>query len=137
MVPTPKASATWPSLYASLVHIVTQSPIDEKGAQAVLVSQLKPLLQQHWHCDFDETALNYNTKTGKPMKMKKMKHLLQAVLQWREDRRASGASLSSKAGRSQLDAALEMELELVPSEKHHDLLLRSVSSTSAALGIEQ
>ena len=52
------------------------------------------------------------------VKMRKMKHLLQALLRWRGQRLAWGLR-----GR-EMARALEPELELVPSKRHIDLLLR-------------
>lgn len=53
------------------------------------------------------------------MKTKKMKHLIQAVLSWRNERIAK---IGSKP--TQIDEALVSKLELVPSNRHNDLLLR-------------
>merc|ERR1712046_265080 len=61
-------------------------------------------------------------------RVKKMKHLLQALPRWREQRVAWKATV--QAARSPLDAALEVEFELVPSKKHNDLLLRCVYKAS-------
>eukprot|EP00434_Breviolum_minutum_P045959 symbB.v1.2.041328.t1/scaffold8061.1/size7935/1 len=60
--------------------------------------------------------------------MRKMKHLLQALLRWRGQRLAW-------AGRSsrQMDDALECELQLVPSKRHNDLLLREAETTPCAI----
>jgi len=46
-----------------------------------------------------------------------MKHLLQALMQWREERAACHRHTA-------LDEALKCRLEVVPSKKHNDLLLR-------------
>jgi len=125
MTAQPDASATWPSLYKSLCEIVTENGFIEEEmsgdeiAHAVLVSQLKPLLQRHWHTNFDEGSLSYITDQGKFVRVKKMKHLLQALMQWREQRTAC-------CKHTGLDEALELRLELVPSKKHNDLLLRCV-----------
>lgn len=131
----PDACATWPSLYQALCNIAIEHGAQEeaygdKTVNTILVSQLKPLLQRHWHSNFDEGSLSYFTDEGTPVRVKKMKHLLQALLRWREDRMAwrYGAS----AGTSPLDAALELELEIVPSKKHNDLLLRCVHPRTVA-----
>lgn len=125
----PNACATWPSLYQALCNIAIEHGAQEeaygdKTVNTILVSQLKPLLQRHWHSNFDEGSLSYFTDEGTPVRVKKMKHLLQALLRWREDRIAW--KIGANAGASPLDAALELELEIVPSKKHNDLLLRCV-----------
>jgi len=57
-------------------------------------------------------------------KMKKMKHLVQAVLRWRDQRvewtRSRGAKMTAT------DKVLVPHLELVASKKHNDLMLRYV-----------
>jgi hypothetical protein len=127
----PGASATWPSLYQALCKIVCEggSKEEEDGnelACAILVSQLKPLLQREWHNDFDDASLSYLTEQGKPVRVKKMKHLLQAMLKWREHRLALGRH-------TELDHALQPRLGLVPSKKHNDLLLRCVLPTPSMI----
>merc|ERR1712070_1313606 len=125
MTAQPGAPATWPSLYKALCEIVSQYGTQEEGkVSSILVSQLKPLLQRHWLNSFDEASLSYLTEEGTPVRVKKMKHLLQALLRWREQRVAWKAQ--SQVGQSPLDAVLALELELVPSKKHNDLLLRCV-----------
>lgn len=129
MIPQPDAPATWPSLFKSLCEIVNENGSMEQDmsgdetARAVLVSQLKPLLQRHWHQGFDEGSLSYFTEQGKFVRVKKMKHLLQALMQWCEQR-------SRLSQHSEIDEALKFQLELVPSKKHNDLLLRCVSPSS-------
>lgn len=134
MTPKPGAPATWPSLYSSLCEIVNEHGAQEEtdGGDhvcALLVSQLKPHLQQHWHCGFDEANMSYLTEEGTSVRVKKMKHLLQALPRWREQRVAWKAS--TQVGASMLDSALEPRLELIPSGKHNDLLLRCVQPGSA------
>lgn len=126
MTPTAGAPAVWPSLYKSLCDIVSQfGTREQEGGNSILVSQLKPHLQRHWHCGFDEVSLSYLTEEGTPVRVKKMKHLLQALLRWREQRVAW--KTHARNGKSSIDAMLETELELVPSKKHNDLLLRCAS----------
>jgi len=126
------AAATWPSLYKSLCEIVSEhGPIEDvvsvgeipRPARAILVSQLKPLLQRHWHNEFDECSLSYITARGKWVRVKKMKHLLQDLLEWRMQR-------VDCCRHTELDEALEFQLEVVPSKKHNDLLLRCVLPSS-------
>eukprot|EP00930_Biecheleria_cincta_P003665 TRINITY_DN104594_c0_g1_i1.p1 TRINITY_DN104594_c0_g1~~TRINITY_DN104594_c0_g1_i1.p1 ORF type:complete len:460 (+),score=97.30 TRINITY_DN104594_c0_g1_i1:114-1493(+) len=144
LLPNPGSAASWPSLYRVLCSVVRDHGLLEDGERIILVSQLKPLLQRHWHNTFDEGSLSYLTEEGSAVKLRKMKHLLQAVLRWRqqccEQRRgaaaeAACASLSKAGGGGQhsglgaLDKALSDELELVPSKRHNDLLLRFVVSS--------
>ncbi|CAE7689683.1 unnamed protein product [Symbiodinium necroappetens] len=103
----------------------------EDGQQAILVSQLKPLLQRYWHSTFDEGSLGYLTEEGSAVKMKKMKHLLQALLRWRSQRLA-WQSCGGRSGRN-MDEALSQELELLPSKRHNDLLLRFAGPGPEAL----
>jgi len=128
LFPKPGSAASWPSLYQVLCNILREhGTVDEEGQKAILVSQLKPLLQRHWHNTFDEASFAYLTEEGSSVKMRKMKHLLQALLRWRGQRLA-WAGKSSR----QMDDALECELQLVPSKRHNDLLLREAATTTSA-----
>lgn len=135
MTAKPGASATWPSLYQSLCEIIntngsmTENEAGDTTTLAVLVSQLKPLLQRKWHCDFDESSLSYFDEHGKAKTIKKMKHLLQALLHWREQR----LSCPSAGQHTELDETLKFRLELVPSKKRNDLLLRCVHPTATTM----
>jgi len=124
LVPKPGSAASWPSLYQVLCNVLREHGTvqEEDGQQAILVSQLKPLLQRYWHSTFDEGSLGYLTEEGSAVKMKKMKHLLQALLRWRSQRLA-WQSCGGRSGRN-MDEALSLELELLPSKRHNDLLLR-------------
>jgi len=140
LTPSPGSLASWPSLYQALCEIVRKEGFLEHqdgagtSCHAILLSQVKPLLQRYWHSNFDELGMAYFTEEGSTIKLKKMKHLLQAVLRWRslrvEWQASMGATSRSTTGGSArvsaVDAALEMELLLVPSKKHNDLLLRCV-----------
>lgn len=128
LMPHPGFLACWPSLYQSLCMIVkdhgtlVKQEEREGLSHEVLFSQLKPLLQKHWHRFFNESSLSYFTEEGSCIKLKKMKHLLQAMLRWREQRITWQAEVGHRA--SAVDVALQPRLELVPSKKHNDLLLR-------------
>jgi len=133
LVPRPGHLASWPSLYRALCEIAvshgthgTSSEEERDGelSHEVLFSQLKPLLQAHWHNCFDEGSLCYMTDEGSCVKLKKMKHLLQAVLRWREHRIAWQKEVGSNVG--SVNEVLRPRLELMPSKKHNDLLLRCV-----------
>jgi hypothetical protein len=90
----------------------------DPGHHVLLMSQLKPLLQAHWHSGIDEQWGYLNAK-GARVKTKKMKHLVHAVIEWRD--RYIGQHATSKA--CKLKEALELELQLRPSTKHNDLVL--------------
>lgn len=62
------------------------------------------------------------------MRVKKMKHLLQALLRWRDERACWRTSAQVY---HPLDAVLEPQLELVASTMHNDLLLRCVQPVAA------
>jgi len=124
LAPKPGSAASWPSLYQVLCKILREhGTVDEEGQKAILVSQLKPLLQRHWHSTFDEASFAYLTEEGSSVKMRKMKHLLQALLRWRGQRLAWGGRSSP-----QMNEAIERELQLVPSKRHNDLLLREAGT---------
>ncbi|CAE7240071.1 unnamed protein product [Symbiodinium natans] len=128
LVPKPGSAASWPSLYKVLCSVLREHGTvqEEGGQQSILVSQLKPLLQRYWHSTFDEGSLGYLTEEGSAVKMKKMKHLLQALLRWRTQR-LDWQSCGGRHSRD-MDEALAPELELLPSKRHNDLLLRFAGS---------
>lgn len=126
----PSLLGCWPSLYQALCQIVCAqgtkedasvdgSPADETFC--LLLSQLRPLLQSRWHPSFDE-SVGFFGEDGAFVRTKKMKHLVQGVLQWRAQRRAWRAA-TGKAP-SAVDDAVELDLELVASRRHNDLVLR-------------
>merc|ERR1712232_1119153 len=83
--------ASWPSLYGVLCAIVQEHGSrdgTDPSKHSLLLSQLRPLLESHWHAGFDENALGYRGEDGTFVRLKKMKHLLHAVLSWREQRQA-------------------------------------------------
>lgn len=117
LTPRPGSMGSWPSLYQSLCEIVLKHGSGD-GQPSLLLSQLKPLLQSQWHSSIDEHWGYFDAK-GRSVKTKKMKHLIQAVLLWRNERIAKNSSKPT-----QIDEALVSKLELVPSDKHNDLVLR-------------
>mmetsp|Transcript_97830 Transcript_97830/g.169425 ORF Transcript_97830/g.169425 Transcript_97830/m.169425 type:complete len:426 (+) Transcript_97830:114-1391(+) len=127
LTPRPGSLATWPSLYKVLCEIaLNHGSLDvagdgRKASRSILMSQLKPLLQRHWHTNFDDCGLSYLTEEGQCVKLKKMKHLVQAVLRWGEQRRTWRAE--ARMQHSEVDEVLKPRLELVPSSKHNDLIL--------------
>lgn len=139
MSPRPGLLGTWPSLYKTLCKIVqTYGSVEPRGDDPVidggkmlLLSQLKPLLQMHWHANFDERGLGYLSDEGTFIRLKKMKHLVQAVLRWRELRRVWRSTGSPKV--TEVDEAVALILELEPSTSHNDLVLRLITVPSPNL----
>jgi len=122
LMPRPGCMGSWPSLYRCLCDIVVSANSRDGEQPAILLSQLKPLLQRQWHANIDE-QWGYLDSKGSSIKTKKMKHLIQSILKWRNERVCAQTNRKS----SQIDEALFDELELVPSKKHNDLLLRLVA----------
>lgn len=147
LVPQPGQLGSWPSLYRVLCNLVLSNGSlkaadkmnlaqDGSDTQCLLLSQLRPLLEYHWHASFDESALGFLNEEGTFLKLKKMKHLLHAVIRWREQRQAWQREQGLKP--SAVDEALIPHLELVVSSKHNDLLLvcspRGASTQKASPG---
>lgn len=145
MSPCPGALGSWPSLYQALCNAVLTHGTPEKAQEpdagttaeqqaefqpshhcepmcGLLLSQLKPLLQVHWHAGFDESSLGYLSDDGNFVRLRKLKHLVQAVLRWRELRVTWLAETNSPP--SIVDEVLVPTFELVQSKKHSDLVLR-------------
>jgi len=139
LTPRPSFIGTWPSLYVTLRAAVQNNGTLEPQTEAevaqgvqmrgLLLSQLKPLLQSHWHANFDDYGMGYLSEEGAFVKMKKMKHLVQAVLQWRDQRaewrQAAGSRLT------EADKVLNPKMELVVSKSHNDLVLRCPEEVAA------
>lgn len=131
LTPRPGSLGCWPSLYLALCSVVRNEGARQPEVQGttafkgpchtLLLSQLKPLLQKHWHRNFEERGLGFLNDDGSFVKIKKMKHLVQALLQWRSQRLAWRKG--SNATQSEVDAALGPSLELIACEKHNDLML--------------
>jgi hypothetical protein len=122
--PTPGCIGSWPSLYVALCAAVQLSGTSEEtlpGVRSLLLSRVKPLLQQHWHAHFDEATLLCVTEHGGTVKLKKMKHLIVALLRWRDQRRA----WVEKEGRlpSLVDVALDRKLEVNFADAQKDMTL--------------
>jgi len=147
LTPRPGFIGTWPSLYATLHDIVQDAGTLEAPSQAeaaagvqvrvLLLSQLKPLLQGRWHASFDDYGLGYLSDEGAFLKLKKMKHLVQAVLRWRDQRVEQREATGSKL--TEVDRALQPRIELVASKSHNDLVLRCpvVATPPAAIREER
>jgi len=102
---------------------------DVSEARGVLLSQLKPLLIRHWDSNFQERAVGYFNEDGSFVSIKKMKHLVAAVIDWRARRLARRA-----AAPTAVDAALQATppLLLRTSPKHNDMVLFCPRVTLAA-----
>lgn len=126
LTPRPGFLGCWPSLYGVLCTIVRDHGTREQAgstSHSLLMSQLRPLLETHWHTSSDD-ALGFRSEDGTFRRFKKMKHLLHALLRWREQRQAWQHACGSKP--TAVDEVLSPPLELLPSQKHSDLLLRCV-----------
>lgn len=145
LIAQPGLWGCWPSLYQSLCEIVISQGTSQlcpqegssKPAVGVLLSQLKPMLERHWHANFDENTGGFLNGSGTFIRFKKMKHLLHAVVRWRAERLAWRRA--DKSIPSAIDAAISMCLELRPSKKHNDLILcccNDLSTLGAASGHE-
>mmetsp|Transcript_142817 Transcript_142817/g.249053 ORF Transcript_142817/g.249053 Transcript_142817/m.249053 type:complete len:379 (+) Transcript_142817:83-1219(+) len=140
LTPKPGSLATWPSIYKVLHEVIlrngTPDVVDERKAttggkvpRAIPICQLKPLLQEHWHRDFDECESHF-TEEGKPKKLKKMKDFVHALLSWRQYRAAWIADACIQQG--EVDEVLKPSLEMVPSTKDDDWVLRFVPDIQTA-----
>ena len=132
----PGLLACWPSLYEALYKVVLENGVpeadlagDSEPARRLLLANLQPLLENAWHSNFDETILGYRNEDGTFLKLKKMKHLLNAVLRWRDEFVAGRQSHRER--RTALDEVLSPALDLVPSTRHNDLVLRCSKSPLA------
>jgi len=111
------------------------SRLPEPGSEVmgVLLSQLKPLLRRHWDPTFDERAVGYLSEAGTYVSIKKMKHLITALLDWRLGR-LSGADVARRGATSSVvDAALAVPMVLVVSQRHNDMVLCCPGLTSTQL----
>jgi len=131
LTPQPGCLASWPSLYRALCEIAQEHGTAEESGDAnstihsILLSQVKPMLQKRWHPHFDDIGLAYFTEEGSSMKLKKMKHLLQALLRWRAER-VSWRNSASVDSRNAVDVAVKMQLEMGPSQTKNDIVLRCI-----------
>lgn len=125
LIPKPGRLGCWPSLYHALHEIARGY-----GDKGLLLSRLKPLLLRHWHAGFEEGSLGFLSSDGSPAKSRKMKHLVQDVRKWRNERLAWREAQGLRP--TQVDEVLAPGLELVPSESHNDLVLRCARRALAA-----
>jgi hypothetical protein len=125
LTPRPGYLATWPSLYQACCTAVKSNGTaegPESEGRGLLLSQLKPLLQDLWHPQFTECGLKYENGDGNCVRPRKMKHLVTALLRWREEYMETRGERKPRL--CALDKALEARLELVPSSTRNDLILR-------------
>lgn len=139
LTPQPRLLASWPSLYQTLCRLTLECGAahpDEglaEGARGILVSKLKPLLQEHWHSAFDEAGLSYLTDEGTSVKLKKMKHLLSGLLRWRDQRMTWQGEAGIRPGA--VGEAIRDRLELTKSNRYNDLLLVCVPAGAGPLPV--
>jgi hypothetical protein len=141
LTPRPGYLVTWPSLYAACCTAVESNGIAEgpgSEVRGLLLSQLKPLLQNLWHPEFTECGLKYESGDGRSVRPKKMKHIVTALLHWREEYMETRGE--RKHCLRALDKALEARLELVASSTRNDLILRfwpvAATSPSTRVAVE-
>eukprot|EP00929_Paragymnodinium_shiwhaense_P057277 TRINITY_DN28667_c0_g1_i1.p1 TRINITY_DN28667_c0_g1~~TRINITY_DN28667_c0_g1_i1.p1 ORF type:complete len:458 (-),score=73.64 TRINITY_DN28667_c0_g1_i1:520-1893(-) len=114
--------ACWPSLYGACCDVVQAHGAVDGDSRSLLLSQLKPYLQKSWHSGFTECGLNYFTEQGKFVSLKKMKHLVTALLRWRAEHQDGSQSSSSRL--KDVHKVLTPTLALEQSKTHNDWLLR-------------
>jgi len=130
--PHPGLLGCWPSLYCALCRIVLQSATLEQAPDpsgvdptevtaSLLLAQLRPRLQAQWHSQFDESTMGYRSDDGTFRRLKKMKHMLHTLFRLREQRQAWQKSKGLDG--SAVDDAIAPELKVMPSQRHHDMLL--------------
>lgn len=142
LTPRPGFMASWPSLYKTLCGVVHSNGTEElpdecddlqpcPPVRSLLLSKLKQLLVQQWHSAFDDSSLSCLSEEGTTVKMKKLKHLVQAVLRWRDQRIEWRKTTSGRP--SVADSALEQRLELIASKRHNDFVLRFLPQVPESL----
>lgn len=75
-------------------------------------------------------------RQGPSVRVKTMKHLLQALFKWREEYKKINMDARSLVRSAELNDALALELELVPSAQNHDYLLRFVETPRSSSDIK-
>lgn len=134
LTPRPGALGSWPSLYKALCGILITHGFEEQMEGSVqchclLFSQLKPLLEVHWHANLDETSMGFLSEDGTFVRLKKMKHLIQGLIRWRDNRMSWRQSTG--AARTPVDSSVLPQLQLATSTKHNDLVLRYIPTGSS------
>jgi hypothetical protein len=122
LTPRPGAFASWPSLYEVLCKAIPQHSSIGPHGHEILLSKAKPLIEAHWHSNFEDSGLYWFTQNGSKVALKKMKHVMHALIDyWRRD--FLKWRDSSQGFRSGIDEAVRRELWLIPSATKNDLLL--------------
>lgn len=98
-----------------------------------LLSQLKPISHAKQEHQSSGQGMTFRDEEGKSRKLGKIGHLVQAVLRWRHQRltHSAGTALRSP-DTSDIDKALEPNLELAFSKKCNNLVLFSTQGNSCA-----
>jgi len=111
----------WPSLYAAIANAVQigglpPAPGSKPSARELPLSELRQLLRETWHSGFDETNLGFFSEQGKRVKVDDIGHVVELVLQWRNQRVEWQQEGNQKFGA--VDEALLPPLHLVNSAEH-------------------
>jgi hypothetical protein len=142
LIPQVGSLATWPSLYKAMCDItrnhgtLDKDPSSGNFSHTILLSQVKPLLTRYWDSNFEDRDMKYFTEEGSTIKLKKLKHLGNALLRWRAERIASRVATKASTNNA-VDAIVAVPLELEPSPAHNDLLLRCSSCEVAQIPLAE
>lgn len=122
--PRARCAATWPSLYKALRDAVLADG-------CLLLPRVGQVLRRECSADFETCSLSFLTKDGQLVKLKRMEHVVEAVLRWRDERvelhRVSAAQCSKA------DEVFFPRLELAVPERGSDFVLRAAASKRARL----
>mmetsp|Transcript_75007 Transcript_75007/g.243804 ORF Transcript_75007/g.243804 Transcript_75007/m.243804 type:complete len:230 (-) Transcript_75007:451-1140(-) len=104
----------------------------------LLLSRVRPLLEREHQINVDESTLGFLNEDGAFVRLNKLKHLVHALLKWRDQRQAWQRSRQLEGGA--MDRLLEPHLQLLASGPGSDLVLRcfpgGASAAPAAAGAE-
>jgi len=142
LTPNPGLLGCWPSLYRALCSIVLEHGFPEvrdsdpsvEGTTPVVVAslllaQLRPLMLTNWHAKFDESSMGYFDDGGHFKRLKKVKHMLAVLFRLREQRQVWQESRGLEP--SEVDKAIIPVLEMVPSPRHQDMMLRCTAPANS------
>lgn len=137
MTPRPGYLASWPSLYRTLCRIVRshgapelhQAPAEVDGvaagtivlAYSLPLSQIPSFLKLHWHASFAENQLGFSNDDGTFVRLKNLKHLLQTVARWREQRLSWSEEVHKH---TEVDDAVMPYFQVVQCKRSQDSVLR-------------
>lgn len=113
----------WPSLYAGIAEAVQTGGLavpGSKSARELPLSDLRQSLRDTWHAGFDETNLGFFGEQGQRVRVDDIGHLVELVLQWRNQRVEWQQDGNQKFGA--VDEALLPPLQLVDSAEHGEMI---------------